>query len=70
MVRLKYGVAFTRGAQAQSADPRIAAGHCVEGYGSKEACYHMLEAIAGLCRGRGGNSIAQIIAAHAPVWLV
>ena len=32
------------------------------GYGSKEAYYPMLEALAGLCRGDGGDAIVQILA--------
>src|SRR4029453_13418765 len=42
--------------------PRIARGQCIEGYGSKEAYYPMLEALAGLCRGDGGDAIVQILA--------
>lgn len=49
---------------------RIARGQCVEGCGGKEAYYPMLEALGALCRGPGGDSIVQILAEHAPTWLV
>ena len=62
--------AFTRRAAAEAPDVRIALGQCIEGYGSKEAYYPMLEAVAGLCRGNGGDSVVQILAAEAPTWLV
>ncbi len=49
---------------------RAARGQCVEGYGSKEAYYPMLEALGQLCRGFGGASAVETLAAHAPTWLV
>ena len=49
---------------------RVARGQCVEGYGSKEAYYPMLEALGQLCRGSGGASVVQTLAAEAPTWLV
>src|SRR5262249_42604800 len=61
--------AFRRRAEAE-ADARIAVGQCIEGYGSKEAYYPMLEAIAELCRGIGGDSVVEILATQAPTWLV
>jgi len=45
---------------------RIARGQCVEGYGGKEPYYPMLEALGGLCRNSGGESLIQILAAQAP----
>src|SRR6266849_5849708 len=62
--------AFIDRAAMQAPDIRIARGQCIEGYGSKEACYPMLEALAALCRGAGGDAIVQILAAQAPTWLV
>ncbi len=41
-----------------------------EDYGGKEAYYPMLEALGGLCRGPGGESVIQTLAAEAPTWLV
>jgi hypothetical protein len=61
---------FMRRAGAEAADVRIALGQCIEGYGSKEAYYPILEAVAGLCRGHGGDAVVQILAAQAPTWLV
>src|SRR4029077_11901769 len=49
---------------------RIARGQCVEGYGGKEAYYPMLEALGGLCRGSGAESLVQTLTAQAPTWLV
>jgi DNA-binding winged helix-turn-helix (wHTH) protein/tetratricopeptide (TPR) repeat protein len=58
--------------QAVAAVPglRIALGQCVEGYGGKEAYYPMLEALGQLCRGPGGDSVVETLAAQAPTWLV
>jgi len=61
---------FQRRAAANVLSLRIARGQCVEGYGGKEAHYSMLEALGGLCRGSGGESLVQTLAAQAPTWLV
>jgi len=62
--------AFIEQAASEAPDIRIARGQCIEGYGSKEAYYPVLEALSGLCRGGGGDAIVQILAAQAPTWLV
>ena len=62
--------AFQRQAAVEAPGLRIARGQCVEGYGGKEAYYPMLEALGQLCRGTGGDSVVQILAAQAPTWLV
>ena len=49
---------------------RHARGQCVEGYGGMEAYYPMLEAVGKLCRRSGADSVVQILASHAPTWLV
>src|SRR2546422_5361422 len=49
-----------------SPDIRLARGQCIEGYGSREAYYPMLEGLAGLCRGGGGDAIVPIFAGQAP----
>ena len=49
---------------------RIARGQCVEGFGTKEQFYPMLNAVGQLCRGPSGNSIIDTLASHAPTWLV
>ncbi|MGO9994389.1 MAG: ATP-binding protein [Steroidobacteraceae bacterium] len=49
---------------------RIARGQCLEGHGSKESYYPVLEAIGQLCRGSDGAKLVQILAAQAPTWLV
>jgi predicted ATPase len=63
---------FQRRAAANvlSVSLRIARGQCVEGYGSKEAYYPVLEALGGLCRGSEGKSLVQTLATQAPTWLV
>lgn len=49
---------------------RVARGQCVEGYGSKEAYYPILEALGRLARGARGQAVIEALAAHAPTWLV
>jgi DNA-binding winged helix-turn-helix (wHTH) protein/tetratricopeptide (TPR) repeat protein len=49
---------------------RTARGHCAEGFGSKEPYYPILEALAQLIRGEAGRSVVEVLAAHAPTWLV
>jgi DNA-binding winged helix-turn-helix (wHTH) protein/tetratricopeptide (TPR) repeat protein len=49
---------------------RIARGQCVEGYGSHEPYYPVLEALGQLCRGAAGDAIVQLLAARAPTLLV
>ena len=61
---------FQRRAATNLGSLRVARGQCVEGYGGKEPYYPMLEALAGLCRRSGGESLIQTLAAHAPTWLV
>jgi len=51
-------------------DIRLAHGQCVEGFGSKEAFYPVLQAIGQLCRGPLGASVVDTLASHAPTWLV
>ena len=51
-------------------DVRIARGQCLEGHGSKEPYYPVLEAIGQLCRGSDGAKLVRILAAQAPTWLV
>jgi len=47
-----------------------ARGQCVEGYGSKEAYYPVLEALGHLCKGSEGELVVQVLAKQAPTWLV
>ncbi len=61
---------FTQWVSADAPDVRIARGQCIEGYGSKEAYYPMLAALAELCRGDCGDAVVQILAAQAPTWLL
>jgi hypothetical protein len=48
---------------------RIVHGHCIEGYGSKEAYGPMLDALGQLCRGPQAEPIIQILSTEAPTWL-
>jgi len=61
---------FQRQAMAYVPGIRAARGQCVEGYGSREDYYPMLDALGQLCRGSGGDSVVQILARQAPTWLV
>jgi DNA-binding winged helix-turn-helix (wHTH) protein/tetratricopeptide (TPR) repeat protein len=49
---------------------RIARGQCVEGYGSQEAYYPLLEALGQLCRGPAGEPLVGILEKQAPTLLV
>jgi len=61
---------FQRQAAAEQPSLHIARGQCVEGYGGTEAYYPILEAIGQLCCGPEGHRSVEILAAHAPTWLV
>jgi DNA-binding winged helix-turn-helix (wHTH) protein len=49
---------------------RVARGQCVEGFGSKEAYYPVLDAIGHLIHADPDDFIVKTLAAHAPTWLV
>jgi DNA-binding winged helix-turn-helix (wHTH) protein/tetratricopeptide (TPR) repeat protein len=53
-------------------DPAVwlAAGQCVEHYGTGEAYLPVLEALGQLCRGAGGERLVTLLRQHAPTWLV
>src|SRR5260370_6311656 len=59
---------FQRQAGAKVVDLGIARGQCVEGCGSKEAYYPVLEALGGVCRGSRGACLVQSLAVQAPAW--
>jgi DNA-binding winged helix-turn-helix (wHTH) protein/predicted ATPase len=61
--------AFIQTARAQD-DLLVACGECVEQYGFGEAYLPVLEAVARVCRGPGGQEIAARLAQRAPTWLV
>jgi predicted ATPase/DNA-binding winged helix-turn-helix (wHTH) protein len=61
---------FRRQVATTALSLRIARGQCVEGYGGKEAYYPMLEALGRLCAGAERDALVQVLAAHAPTWLV
>jgi hypothetical protein len=48
----------------------IAGGQCLEGFGSREAFYPVLEAVGQLCRGPDGARVVETLATQAPTWLV
>lgn len=48
----------------------VARGHCVEGFGGKEAYYPVLDAVGQLLRGADESAVLQILAKRAPTWLV
>ena len=49
---------------------RFGQGQCVEGFGSKEAFYPVLEAVGRLCHGPDGARVVDTLAREAPTWLV
>jgi DNA-binding winged helix-turn-helix (wHTH) protein/tetratricopeptide (TPR) repeat protein len=61
---------FQRQTAARDPSVRIASGQCVEGFGSKEPFYPMLEALGELCRGAEGATFLEVLAKEAPTWLV
>jgi tetratricopeptide (TPR) repeat protein len=61
---------FLRQARNRAPDLRIARGQCVEGFGSREGYYPILEALGQLCRGPAAEAIVEILASRAPTWLV
>ncbi len=57
---------------AQNAGPEgawIAAGSCVEQFGTSEAYLPVLAALGAACRGPDGERIVEVLARHAPTWL-
>jgi len=61
---------FVRGASVAEPSLRIARGHTVEGKAGSEAFYPVLVAVDQLCRGPDGNAMVDLLAQHAPTWLV
>ena len=61
---------FQRRVSATHASWRIAHGQCVEGFGTKEPFYPVLQAVGQLCRGAVGPNVVKTLASHAPTWLV
>jgi predicted ATPase/DNA-binding winged helix-turn-helix (wHTH) protein len=59
-----------RAAVATDAAVWLAAGQCVEHYGTGEAYLPVLEALGQLCRGVGGEGLVTLLRQHAPTWLV
>lgn len=49
---------------------RLARGQCVEGFGSKESFYPILEAVGQLCQGVDSGRVVDTLASRAPTWLV
>src|SRR5271165_6905024 len=52
---------FVRRVATDFPSVRVARGQCVEGYGSKEAYYPVLEALSELCNGSGGDAVARTL---------
>lgn len=49
---------------------RTATAHCVASYREQEPYYPILEALSRLCRGTDGEMIIELLAKHAPTWLI
>ena len=61
---------FCRQVVSRDRTVRVARGQCVEGFGSKEAFYPVLEAVGQLCQSPGGARLVETLASRAPTWLV
>jgi DNA-binding winged helix-turn-helix (wHTH) protein/energy-coupling factor transporter ATP-binding protein EcfA2 len=61
---------FQRQVAASKGAVRFGRGQCVEGFGSKEPFYPVLEAVGRLCRGPDGARVVDTLATEAPTWLV
>jgi predicted ATPase len=61
--------AFVERVLAQT-EMMVARGQCVEHYGEREAYYPMLEALSHLSRQANGAVLTDVLAKHAPTWLV
>ena len=61
---------FERVVSSEENDVRIAYGQCVEGFASKEPFYAVLNAIGDLCHPPDGDRVVEVLASHAPTWLV
>jgi DNA-binding winged helix-turn-helix (wHTH) protein/tetratricopeptide (TPR) repeat protein len=48
----------------------IGRGQCIEHYGAGEAYLPLLEALGRLCRAHGGKPLVDLLAQHAPTWLM
>ncbi len=57
---------FQRRLPATGSAWRIAHGQCVEGFGTKEPFYSVLQAVSQLCRGAVGSRVIDTLASHAP----
>src|SRR5258708_3016596 len=49
---------------------RLARGQCIEGFGGTEAYYPILEALGSLVLSAEDGSLVQMLAKHAPTWLI
>ena len=61
---------FVREASASEPFLRIARGLTVEGTAGSEPFYPVLVAVGQLCRGPDGTELVELLAQHAPTWLV
>jgi DNA-binding winged helix-turn-helix (wHTH) protein/tetratricopeptide (TPR) repeat protein len=55
---------------AREAGIRVARGQSVEGFAGKEAYYPVLEAFGLFMQSVPGDELVQVLAAHAPTWLI
>jgi DNA-binding winged helix-turn-helix (wHTH) protein/tetratricopeptide (TPR) repeat protein len=57
-------------ASSAKSDAQVVRGQCVEGFGSKEAYYPVLEALGQWMRPPDGDSIIAAMTAEAPTWML
>ena len=61
---------FVREVSAAEPSLRIARGHTIEATSGSEPFYPVLVAVGQLCRGPDGAELVNLLAQHAPTWLV
>jgi DNA-binding winged helix-turn-helix (wHTH) protein/tetratricopeptide (TPR) repeat protein len=61
---------FQRQVAAARTTWRLVRGQCVEGFGTKEPFYPVLQAVGQLCRGANRAMVIDTLASYAPTWLV
>lgn len=61
---------FVREVNVAEPSLRVARSHTVEGIGGSEPFYPVLVAVGQLCQGPDGAELVELLAQHAPTWLV
>jgi predicted ATPase/DNA-binding winged helix-turn-helix (wHTH) protein len=62
--------AFLARLRTDAADLWIGRGQCIDHHGAGEAYLPIFDALGQLCRASGGQRLVELLAQHAPTWLV